>query len=163
MFKLNKNYEVDRKILKCVYTRYSVAEVTKTNTPNSQIYINITGEDSVISLLNSYLELNSEVIKKADNNRYGDGKVIRLVNIGPIAFFRNFKLTTSSRKYLEVNSHAEIVSLLYILRPSSRGSDDLSIGFDRDRKKRRDELTRKKNTKGKYNLRIMLKVVLDFA
>ena len=34
------------------------------NTPTSQIYINIPREDSVISLLNSYLEINFEVIKR---------------------------------------------------------------------------------------------------
>ena len=50
MFKLNENYEVDRKILKCDYIRYSPAETSTTNTPNSQIYINIPREDSVISL-----------------------------------------------------------------------------------------------------------------
>ena len=64
MFKLNENYEVDRKILKCDYLRYSPAETSTINTPNSQIYINKPREDSVISLLNSYLDLSFEVIKK---------------------------------------------------------------------------------------------------
>ena len=61
-------------------------------TPNTHIYINIPREDSVISLLNSYLDLNFEVIKKADDSRYGNGDEIRLVNLGPIALFSNFKL-----------------------------------------------------------------------
>ena len=64
MFKLNENYEVDRKILKSDYIRYSPAETSTIKTPNSQIYINISREDSVISLLNSYLDLSFEVIKK---------------------------------------------------------------------------------------------------
>ena len=64
MFKLNENYEVDPRILKCDYIRYSPAETSTRNTPNSQIYINIPKEDSVISLLNSYVDLNFEVIKK---------------------------------------------------------------------------------------------------
>ena len=68
MFKLNENYEVDRKNLKCDYIRYSPAETSTLNTPNSQIYINKPREDSVISLLNSYLDLDSEVIKKADDS-----------------------------------------------------------------------------------------------
>ena len=54
MFKLNENYEIDRKILKCDYIRYSPAEISRINTANSQININIPREDSVISLLNSY-------------------------------------------------------------------------------------------------------------
>ena len=53
MFKLSENYEIDRRILKCDYTRYSPAEISTINTANSQIYINIPREDSVISLLNS--------------------------------------------------------------------------------------------------------------
>ena len=47
MFKLNEKYEIDR-ILKCDYIRYSPSEINKINTPNSQIYINIPREDSVM-------------------------------------------------------------------------------------------------------------------
>ena len=73
MFKLNENYEVDRRNLHCDYIRYSPAETSTVNTPNSKIYIKIPREDGVISLLNSYLDLNSEVVKKADDARYGNG------------------------------------------------------------------------------------------
>ena len=82
-------------------------------------------------MLNSYLDLNFEVIKKTDDSRYGNGNDIRLVNLGPIALFSNFELTTSTGKHLEDNNHAHLVSLMYKLRTSSKGSDDLSIGFDR--------------------------------
>ena len=163
MFKLNENYEVDRRILKCDYIRYSTAETSTINTPNSQIYINIPREDSVISLLSSYLNLNFEVIKKADDSRYGNGNDIKLVNLGPIALFSNFKLTTSSGKHLEDFNHAHLVSLMYKLIPSSKGSDDLSIGFDRSSARRREEITNNKNVKGKFHLRIMLKDVFGFA
>ena len=53
MFKLNENYEVDRRILKCDYIRYSLAETSTISTPKSQIYINLPREDSVFYLLNS--------------------------------------------------------------------------------------------------------------
>ena len=56
MFKLSENYEVDRRFLKCDYIRFSPAEISTINTANSQVYINIRREDSVISLLNSYLD-----------------------------------------------------------------------------------------------------------
>ena len=84
-------------------------------------------------MLNSYLELNFDVLHAATNNRYVDGNDIRLVNLGPIALFSNYKSTTSSGKHLEKIDHAHIVSLMYKLLTSSKGSDDLSIGFDRDR------------------------------
>ena len=55
MFELSENYEVERRIPKCGYIRYSPAEIFTINTANSQVYINIPREDSVISLSNSYL------------------------------------------------------------------------------------------------------------
>ena len=103
----------------------------------------------MISLLNSYLDLNFEVVKKNDNSRYANGNDIRLVNLGPIALFSNFKLTTSSGKHLEDINHAHLVSLMYKLITSSKDSNDLSIGFDNNRNRRRDELALNKNIKGK--------------
>ena len=132
MFRISENYEIDRMILKCNYIRYSPAEICTINTANSQIYINIPREDSVISLLNSYIELNFDVLRADNNNRYVDTNDIRLVNLRPIALFSNYKLTTSSGKHLEEISHAHIVSLIYKLLTSSRDSDDLSNGFDRN-------------------------------
>ena len=85
MFKLNETYEVDRRILKFDYIRYSPAETSTINTPNSQIYINIPREDSVISLLNNYLELKFEIIKRSDTSRYANGNDLRLINLAPIA------------------------------------------------------------------------------
>ena len=163
MFKLNEKYEINRDILKCDYIRYSPSEISTINTANSQVYINIPREDSVISLLNSYLELNFDVLRADNSNRYVDNNDIRLVNLGPIGLFSNYRLTTSSGKHLENIDHAHIVSLMYKLLTSSKGSDDLSIGFDRDRTRRRNELTNNKNIKGKYHIRIYLKDVFGFA
>ena len=114
-------------------------------------------------MLNSYLDLIFEVFRKTDNSGYANGNDIGVVNLGPIAFFSNFNLTTSSGKLLEDVSHAHFVSLMYILITSSKDSDDLSIGFDRCRNRRRDELAENKNIKGKYHIRIMLKDVFDFS
>ena len=163
MFKLSEKYEINRDILKCDYIRYSPSEISTINTANSQVYINIPREDSVISLLNSYLELNFDVLHAATNNRYANNNEIRLVNLGPVGLFSNYKLTTSSGKHIENIDHAHIVSLMYKLLKSSKGSDDLSIGFDRDRTRRRNELTNKKNIKGKYHVRIYLKDIFGFA
>ena len=135
--------------MKCDYNRwYSPSEISTINTPNSQIYINIPREDSVISLLNSYIELNFDVLHAVTGNRYSDNDVVRLVNLEPIAFFSNYKLTTSSEKHSEDINHAHIVSLIYKLLTSSRGSDNLSIGFDRDRERRQEELTNNRKMKG---------------
>ena len=163
MFKLTEKCEINRDILKCDCIRYSPSEISTINTTNSQVYINMPREDSVISLLNSYFELDFDVLHAGTNNRYVDGNNIRLVYLGPIALFSNYKLTTSSGKHLENIDHAHIVSLMYKLLTSSKGSDDLSIGFDRDRNRRQRELTINKTQKGKYHIRISLKDVFGFA
>ena len=72
-------------------------------------------------------------------------------------------MTTSSGKHLEGTSHAQIVSLMYKLITSSRGSDDLSEGFDRSRNRRRDELAQNRNLKSKYHLRFMLWLIFGCA
>ena len=158
MFKLNEYFDIIRIILKCDYIRYPPSEISTTNTANSQlyIYINIPREDSVISLSNSYLELNFDVLHADTNNRYVDGKDIRLVNLSPLALFRNYKLTTSSGKHLEKNDEAHFVSLMYKRLTSSRGSDDLIIGFDRSCDRRQRELTKNKIIKCKHLVRIHL-------
>ena len=163
MFKLSEKYEVDRGILKCDYIRYSPSEISTINTPNSQIYIDIPRKDSVISLLYSYFELNLDVLKAAIINRYADADDIRLINLGPIALFSNYRLTTSSGKHLENIDHVHLVCLMYKLLSSSRDSDDLSIGFDRSRDRRKRELNNNKTQKGKYHRRYYLKDVLGFA
>ena len=163
MFKLNEKYEINKYILKCDYIRYSPSEISTINTANSQVFINIPREDSVISLLNSYLELNFDVLRADNSNRYVDGNDIRLVNLGSIGLFSNYKLTTSSGKHLENIDHAHIVPLIYKLLTSSKGSDDLSICFDRDRGRRQRELSNNKTQKGRYHIRIYLKDVFGFA
>ena len=114
-------------------------------------------------MLNSYLDLNFDVLHAATSNRYVDGKDEKLVNLCPIALFSKYMLTTSSGKHLADNSHDHIVSLMYKLKSSARGSDDLSIGFDSDRDRRQRELTINKTQKGKFHLRVMLKDVFGFA
>ena len=51
---------------------------------------------------------------------------------------------------------------MYGLITSAIDADGLSIGFDRDRKRRQRELTNSRNQKGKYHVRIMLKDIFGF-
>ena len=119
MFKPSEKYSINRDILKCDFIRYSPSEISMINTANSQVYINIPREDSVISLLKSYLNLIFDVLHAPTNNRYTDGNDIKLVNLGPVAFFNKHKLTTSSGRHLENIDHAPIVCFLYKLITSS--------------------------------------------
>ena len=67
MLTVNEINEVDQRILICEYFLYSPAETSTIIIPNRQIYINIPRNDSVIPLLNSYLELYYEIIKMLMN------------------------------------------------------------------------------------------------
>ena len=58
MFKLNQKYEIKKINLNCDFIRYSPSQISTINTANSQMFINIPRENSDISLLNSYLDLN---------------------------------------------------------------------------------------------------------
>ena len=87
MFKLNKKSEVDRRTLKCDYIRYSPSKINTINFANTQMYINIPREDSVVSLLNSFIDLNFDVLHADTNIRYANKNDIGLVNLGPIALF----------------------------------------------------------------------------
>ena len=163
MFKLSEKYQIDRRNLKCDYIRYSPSEISTINTANSEIYINIPREDSFIFLLKRYFDLNFDVLHAATTNRHVDNNDIWLINPAAIALFSNFKLISSSRKHLEKIDHAHIVSLMYKLLTSSRDSDDSSFCSDRNRDRRKRELTNNKNVKGKYHVRIYLREVFGFA
>ena len=117
MFNLNEKHDFIKNILKCDYIRYSPSEISTINNANSQRYINVPREDSVISLLNFYLERNFDVLHAATNNRYADDNDIRLVNLGPIALFSKFKLRTSSVKQLENIEHGHFGIIYYQLLP----------------------------------------------
>ena len=52
---------------------------------------------------------------------------------------------------------------MYKLMTRAKNSDDLSIGFDRDRRRRQQTLTSNKKLRSKYHVRIMLKAVFGFA
>ena len=88
MLKLNEKYKANRSVLKCDFGLYSPSETSTINTANCQLYINIPREDSVNSFLNSYLDLNFDIVHAASNNRYADDNDIRFFNLGPFAFFR---------------------------------------------------------------------------
>ena len=163
MSKLGENYEIDKGILKCDYIRYSHAELGTINTPNIQKYINIPRKDSVISLLNSYLELKFDVLQAASKNKYVDAKDIRLVKLAQMALFSNYMLTKISGKHLEEISLAHVVSLMYKSLTSSKDIDDLSIGFYRSRDRTKRELTNNKTIKGRYHVRIHSKDFFGFA
>ena len=86
-----------------------------------------------------------------------------MVNQFPSALFSIFKLTRSSEKHFEDNSHAHLVSLMSKLKTNARYTDVLSVSFDRDRNSRQQELTNDNNKKAKFYVRIRLRDVFGFV
>ena len=74
-----------------------------------------------------------------------------------------FKLQSSSGKHIEEINHVHIVCLMYKLITGARNTDDLSIAFDRDRERRKRELTNNKHIEGKNHVTIMLKDIFVFV
>ena len=74
----------------------------------------------------SYLELDFKVTHRAGAHaQYADGDHMRLINLGPIAFFNRYTLTGSSGNEIEGIYDGHIICLMYKIISSSRDSDDL--------------------------------------
>ena len=146
MFSLKNKYELSNPIQKLDNIKYSPNSLATVNNNNSIISINIPREDAYISLQNSYLFLEFEVLKN-DDTRYADGNPISLVNFGPIALFSEAKLTTSSGKHLEKVDNLHCVSLMYKLLTSTHGTSELLYGFEALQTIRRQELTNHEKVK----------------
>ena len=97
-------------ISKCGCIRCSPSKICTISTASSRICLNIHREDSVIFLINSYLDLNFDVLHADTNLRCVDHNDIRLVSLGPIGLFSIFRLTTSSGNDIEDIIHAHFVS-----------------------------------------------------
>ena len=83
------------------------------------------------SLINSYLDIKFEVIKKAESSSHSIGNDKKLTDFGPIALFSIYKLTNSSGKHLEEISNTYKVSLTWKFLTSAKNTDDLSIVIQR--------------------------------
>ena len=104
-------HEIDRPILKVNYKQYHPQTSSNFNTPDSYIKIEIPREDSHISLYESYLQIEVDVLKN-DNSRFVDDNRISLINMGVLALFSEARLSTSSDKTLENINHLHIGSLM---------------------------------------------------
>ena len=159
MFNLSQKHAVDRPNLKCDYFRYTPPSLNLVNGEKNQIFIVINREAGAISGKDSYLELDIIVTLRAGTRaRYADGDYIRLLILGPIAWFKKYKLTSSSGKEIEEIDNAHVFCLMHKLISSNRDCDDLSIGFHRSIEARKRELTNSKTTKGNCHDRFIWKI-----
>ena len=123
-FSLENKYALDNPLHKIDFIKYSPSSLATVNNTNSNISISFPREDAYISLQNSSISLQFEVLKN-DNTRYADGDEISLVNFGPVASFSEAKLVTSSSKHLEKVDNLHTVCLMYKLLTSNQQTSEL--------------------------------------
>ena len=115
----------------------------------------IARKDTLISLKDSYLEIDFNVTHRAGApDRYIDKDPIRLVNLGPVALFNKYRITSSSGKEREEIDKAHVICLMHKIISSSREGDHLSVGFHRSNEVGAKELTKNITIKGNYHVRI---------
>ena len=69
----------------------------------------------------SYIELDFNVTHRAGaNGRYADGDYVGSVDLGSIALFVKYRLTSSSGKEIEEIDNANVICLMYKLISNSR-------------------------------------------
>ena len=111
----------------------------------------------------SYHELDFSVTDRAVGPAgYANGDHIRLVNLGPIAIFNKYRLTSGSGREIEELDKPHVNSLIYKTIKTSKISDDLSIGFHRDITTLK-KLNNNKKSKGVYHARLRFRGVFSFA
>ena len=103
IFRRHEGYEVDGSILECDYVRQTPPTLNFKSNQNQQNDIHIPREDSVISLKDSYLELDFNA-KQSIIKDYANGTGLSLINLRPIASFREIKVTTIGGKYSKIIS-----------------------------------------------------------
>ena len=157
-------HEIDRPILKVNYKQYHPQTSSNFNTPDSYIKIEIPREDTHISLYESYLQIEVDVLKN-DNSRFVDDNRISLINMGVLALFSEARLSTSSDKTLENINHLHPTCLMYKLLTSPKDYSDPLSGFEKDVTKRRQQLTNDNpgTSKGKLHFGIPLSDIFGYA
>ena len=164
MFNVQQKYIIDNPITKMEFIKYYPTSLSNINNHNSIINICVGREDSYITLQNSFINLEFEVLKN-DNTRFANADDIKLVNLGPIALFSEASIKTSSGKHLEKIDNLHTVSLMYKLLTTHKNTSELMYGFEIDDEKRKEELLDNKTVaeKGTFFVRIKLTDIFGFA
>ena len=162
MFSLKNKYTLEKPIHKIDFIKYIPSSLATINNANSNVSISLPREDAYICLQNSFISLEFEVLKN-NNTRYTNGDEISLVNFGPVSLLSEAKLTTSGGKHLEKVDNLHLISLMYKLLTSTSQTSQLLFGFEESTTIRRQELTKNKNEKGTFFVRIKLKDLFGFA
>ena len=68
---------------------------------------------SLLILRDSYLEIETQIVKNADDMLYADNDAIRPNNLFAISLFREMSLSSFGSEKLETVDHVYLASLMY--------------------------------------------------
>ena len=128
-YDLTKPELIDRTKLKSDFVQYRPASTAGMN-GNAPFKNHIPREDAFKDIRDSYLEMEKEILKNADDTRYADGNDIQPNNLFGISLFREMTLSSFGSKQLERVDNVYLASLMYKLL--SDNEEDMIIVYKKE-------------------------------
>ena len=158
---------IDKTKFKSDFVAYRPTSMVAVN-GTSPFNIFIPREDVYSDVRDSYIDLEVEIVKNADNSRYADGNAIQPNNLFGISLFREMSLKSFGSKVLETIDNVYIASLMYKLL--SDNEEDMMINYRKDSGNgraidttKRDRLINDTPEKGTIFTRIYLKDIFGYV
>ena len=132
MSELSAKWKVVRFFLECDFFRETPQLIIIADRANEQFYFDLQREDSVKSFEVICPKKQFDFLREDDNEWFLAAVITRLANLGSIAFFIEYTLSSSIGSETEYTDQTLIACLLYKLTTSPRDYEDLFIGVTRD-------------------------------
>ena len=128
-YQLDRMEVIDRTKVKSDFVSYRPSSLVAVN-GNSPFNIVIPREDVYADLRDSYIEIEVQVVKNADDSLYVDGTAIQPNNLFFISLFREMSLKTFGSKTIESVENVYLSSLMYKLL--SDNEEDMITIYKKD-------------------------------
>ena len=113
-YQLDRPEFIERTKIKSDYVAYRPTSLVAVN-GTSPFSIIIPREDVFADPRDSYLEIETQIVKRADDTLYADNDAIQPNNLYGISLFREMILKSFGTKVLETVDHVYLSSLMYKL------------------------------------------------
>ena len=163
-YQLDRPEFIDRTKIKSDYVAYRPTSLVAVN-GTSPFSIIIPREDVFADPRDSYLEIETQIVKRADDSLYADNDAIQPNNLYGISLFREMILKSFGTKVLETVDHVYISSLMYKLL--SDNEEDMMTIYKKETtgaidNTKRNRLLNDTDEKGTIFVRVYLKDVFGF-
>ena len=163
-YQLDRPEFIERTKIKSDYVAYRPTSLVAVN-GTSPFSIIIPREDVFADPRDSYLEIETQIVKRADDTLYADNDAIQPNNLYGISLFREMILKSFGTKVLETVDHVYISSLMYKLL--SDNEEDMMTIYKKETSgaidnTKRNRMLNDTPEKGTIFVRIYLKDVFGF-